>query len=58
MVESSMNAQVFVKNYDKYLKEDRINNEVSILEDIKLSVIFIGNDRGDIVFYFLFWRCR
>ncbi len=52
LVGSSMNAQTFVKHYDKFLKKDRINNEVSKLEDTKLSVIFSGNDRGDIVFYF------
>ena len=52
MVGSSMNAQTFVKHYDKYLKKDRINNEVTKLESTKLSVIFSGNDRGDIVFYF------
>ena len=45
-------SQTFVKHYDHVLKKDRINNEIDKIEDIKLSVIFSGNDKGDIVFYF------
>ena len=49
---TSMNAQTFVKHYDHVLKKDRINNEIGKLEEINLKVIFSGNDKGDIVFYF------
>ena len=48
----SLNAQTFVKHYDHVLKKDRVNNERSDVERANLSVIFSGNDRGDIIFYF------
>jgi hypothetical protein len=52
LIGSSMSAQTFVKRYDQVIKVDRINNETGKLEPEALSVIFSGNDKGDIVFHY------
>jgi hypothetical protein len=48
----SMNSQTFVKHYDLVIIKDRVNNDQSGVEDTDLSVIFSGDSRGDIIFYF------
>lgn len=48
----SMNSQSFVKHYNLVIIKDRVNNDQSGVEDTDLSVIFSGDSRGDIIFYF------
>jgi len=48
----SMNSQTFVKHYDLVIIKDRVNNDQSGVKDTDLSVIFSGDSRGDIIFYF------
>jgi hypothetical protein len=52
LIGSTVNAQTFVRKYDGFIKNDRVNNEITKLQDTKLSVFFSGNDKGDIIFYF------
>jgi hypothetical protein len=48
----SMNSQSFVKHYNLVIIKDRVNNDQSGVKDTDLSVIFSGDSRGDIIFYF------
>jgi len=48
----SMNSQTFTKHYDCFTKTDRITNTISEIESTSLTVVFSGNDKGDILTLF------
>ena len=44
-----MSAQTFTKNYDHVIIKNRSTNTVSGLEQTSITVIFSGNEKGDII---------
>jgi hypothetical protein len=52
LISMMMSSQTFTKKYNHFTKTDRITNTVSELESTNLTVIFSGNDKGDIIMYF------
>lgn len=43
------NAQTFTKHYDHVITKDRDTRTISNLEQTSITVIFSGNDKGDII---------
>jgi len=46
------NAQTFVRHYSNVIKRDKATNRLSEWEETNLNVIFSGNAKGDIIFYY------
>jgi hypothetical protein len=46
------NAQTFVRHYSNVIKRDKTTNKLGEWEDTNLNVIFSGNAKGDIIFYY------
>jgi hypothetical protein len=44
-----MSAQTFTKNYDHFIKKDKSAHVVSELQETNVTVVFSGNDKGDII---------
>lgn len=45
-------AQTFVRHYTNVIKRDKATNKLGDWEDANLNVIFSGNAKGDIIFYY------
>jgi hypothetical protein len=46
------NAQTFVRHYSNVIKRDKATNRLGEWEETNLNVIFSGNAKGDIIFYY------
>jgi hypothetical protein len=48
----NVNAQTFVRHYNNVIKRDKATNKLGEWEETNLNVIFSGNAKGDIIFYY------
>jgi len=46
------NAQSFVGHYINVIKRNKVTNKLGEWEETNLNVIFSGNAKGDIIFYY------
>ena len=44
-----MSSQTFVKHYDNFIKKDKNAHIISELQQTDITVVFSGNDKGDII---------
>jgi hypothetical protein len=51
IISFATSAQTFIKHYDHVIKTDRVNGSVSPWQQTDITVIFSGNDKGDIIIY-------
>jgi hypothetical protein len=49
LISMMMSSQTFTKNYDRFIKKDNRTIVVGELEETNITVVFSGNDKGDII---------
>lgn len=51
-ISMTVSSQTFVRYYDRVAKKDRITHTIGESELTDLTVVFSGNDKGDIIVFF------
>jgi hypothetical protein len=49
LISMMMSSQTFTKNYDRFIKKDNKTIVMGELEETNITVVFSGNDKGDII---------